>query len=77
MEIYNTVSSEVTMYFLWKIFGYHSPYLKTLIGPILDDRLKEKFLKPWKGAHSSHFRVCLSVRFSVRELLITVFKLGI
>ena len=31
------------------------------IGPILDDRLKEKILKPWKGAHSSHFRVCLSV----------------
>ena len=31
-----------------------------LIGPILDDRLKEKLLKPWKGAHSSHFRVCLS-----------------
>ena len=28
------------------------------IGPILDDRLKEK-LKPWKGAHSSHFRVCV------------------
>ena len=32
------------------------------IGPILDDRLKEKLLKPWKGAHSSHFRVCLCVR---------------
>ena len=31
------------------------------IGPILDDRFKEKLLKPWKGAHSSHFRVCLSV----------------
>ena len=32
------------------------------IGPILDDRLKEKLLKPWKGALCSHFRVCLSVR---------------
>ena len=31
------------------------------IGPILDDRLKGKLLKPWKGTHSSHFRVRLSV----------------
>ena len=31
------------------------------IGPLLDDRLKEKFLKPWKGVLSIHFRVCLSV----------------
>ena len=30
------------------------------IGPILDDRLKEKILKPWKGALSSH-SVCVSV----------------
>ena len=30
------------------------------VGPILDDRLKEKILKPWKGALSSH-SVCLSV----------------
>ena len=30
------------------------------IGPILDDRLKKKILKPWKGAHSSH-SVCVSV----------------
>ena len=30
-----------------------------LVGPILDDRLKEKLLKPWKGALSSHFRVFL------------------
>ena len=28
------------------------------IGPILDDRLKEKILKPWKGAHSIH-SVCV------------------
>ena len=34
------------------------------IGPILDDRLKEKILKPWKGALSSH-SVCLSVCLSV------------
>ena len=33
----------------------------TVFGPILDDRLKEKILKPWKGGHSSHFRVCLCV----------------
>ena len=33
-----------------------------LIGPILDDRLKEKLLKPWKGAHSSHFRVSVYTR---------------
>ena len=29
------------------------------IEPILDDRLKEKFLKPWKGVLCIHFRVCL------------------
>ena len=39
------------------------------IGPILDDRLKEKLLKPWKGAHSSHFRVCVSFRMRTTELL--------
>ena len=36
------------------------------IGPILDDRLKEKLLKPWKFALCSHFHVCLSVCLSVR-----------
>ena len=36
-----------------------------IIGPIIDDRLKEKLLKPWKGAHSSHSRVCLCVYVSV------------
>ena len=42
--------------------GQKSGFLS--IGPILDDRLKEKLLKSWKGAHSSHLRVCvcLSVR---------------
>ena len=29
------------------------------IGPILDDRLKETFLKPWKGVLCIHFRACL------------------
>ena len=38
-----------------------------VVGPILDDRLKEKLLKPWKGALSSH-SVCLCVRPSVRPL---------
>ena len=36
-----------------------------IVGPILDDRLKEKFLKPWKGVLCIHFRVCLSVCVSV------------
>ena len=30
-------------------------------GPILDDRLKKKFLKAWKGVLCIHFRVRLSV----------------
>ena len=30
-----------------------------VIGPILHDRLKEKLLKPGKGANSSHFSVRL------------------
>ena len=38
-----------------------------LIGPILDDRLKEKLLKPWKGALCFHFRVCPSVCLCVRN----------
>ena len=51
------------------------------IGPILDDRLKEKLLKPWKDAHSSHFPVCLSVCVcvcvsNIRELQGTLFGLG-
>ena len=48
-----------------------------IVGPIRDDRLKEKILKPWKGVLCINFRVCLSVCFSVRELLTTVFELGI
>ena len=35
---------------------------QTCIGPILDDRLKEKFLKPWKDILYFHLRVCLPVR---------------
>ena len=46
------------------------------VGPILDDRLKEKLLKPWKGALCSHYRVCLSVCVSVRELQSTSLGLG-
>ena len=42
-----------------------------VFGPILDDRLKEKILKPRKGAHSSHY-VCLSVR----GLKVTSFGIG-
>ena len=38
-----------------------APFSNLIVGPILDDRLKEKLLKTWKGAHSSHFRVCVSV----------------
>ena len=47
------------------------------IGPILDDRLKEKILKPGKGALSSQ-AVCLSVSFclSARGLQSTPFELG-
>ena len=41
-------------------------HIKQYIGPILDDRLKEKLLKPWKGALCFHFRVCPSVCPSVR-----------
>ena len=42
------------------------PY--AIFGPILDDRLKEKFLKPWKGVLCIHFRVCVSVCLCVRGL---------
>ena len=31
------------------------------IGPILDNRLKETFLKPWKGVLSIYVCVCLSM----------------
>ena len=34
------------------------------IGPILDDRLKEKILKPWNIVLCFHFRVCLCVCLS-------------
>ena len=68
----------------WWFFGplesrwdpYPSPdALWMIIGPILDDRLKEKILKPWKGALSSH-SVCLCVCVSVRRLQVTPFGLG-
>ena len=35
------------------------------IGPILDDRLKEEFLKPWKGVLCIHFRGSLSMHLCV------------
>ena len=38
-----------------------SLFVCLFVGLILDDRLKGKLLKPCKGAHSSHFRVCPSV----------------
>ena len=54
--------------------------LGTFFWPILDDRLKEKFMKPWKGVLCIHFRVCLSVCLSVcpsaRGLQSTPFDLG-
>ena len=37
-----------------------------LVGPILDDRLKEKFLKPWKGVLCNHFCVCVCVSVCTR-----------
>ena len=45
-----------------------------IIGPILD-RLKETFLKPWKGVLCIHFRVCVSV--CLRRLQCTPFDVGI
>ena len=55
--------------------GTLSALRSLFIGPILDDRLKEKLLKPWKGAFCSHFRVCLCVCLSVRSRR-TPFDLG-
>ena len=46
--------------------------LETVFGPILDDRLKEKILKHWKGALSSH-SVCVSVRPCVNPWYINFF----
>ena len=55
--------------------------LRIAIWAILDDRLKEKILKPWKGAHSSHsVSLCHSVRvyvcLSVNGLQVTPFDPG-
>ena len=42
------------------IFRFYGFYF--FFWPILDDSLKEKILKPWKGALSSHYVcVCMSV----------------
>ena len=45
----------------WHLWLKNIKRTLTLIEPILNDRLKEKFLKPWKGVLCIHFRVCLSV----------------
>ena len=48
--------------------GFQDFVLQLIIGPLLDDRLKEnlkQILKPWKGVICFHFRVCPSVRPSV------------
>ena len=37
--------------------------------PILDDWLKEKFLKPWKGVLSIHFCVCVCVQATEHTFL--------
>ena len=49
----------------------------SFIEPILDDKLKETFLKPWENVLCIHFRVCLSVYVCVRREMITVFELGV
>ena len=45
------------------------------IGPILDDRLKDKILKPWKGTISSH-SVCPSVREQDTPFSLRTYFLG-
>ena len=45
-------------------------------GLFLDGRLREKFLKHWKGVLSIHFRVCVYVRPSVRGVQGTSFDIG-
>ena len=50
-------------------FSYH-------IGPILDDKLKEKILKPLKGVLCIHFHVSVGVYVSVHGLQSTPFDLG-
>ena len=50
----------------------HVPLQQPTVGPILDDRMKEKFLKPWKGVLLTFVSVCLSIR----ELPSTLFDLG-
>ena len=56
----------------WSKLVYLSHDLSGSFGPIFDDRLKEKSLKPWKGALCIHFRVCVSAR----GLHSTPFNLG-
>ena len=60
----------ITLLFSWR------KWWDTLdtIGTIIDDRLKEKSLKPWKGVLCIHFLVCVCV--CVRGLHSTPFDLG-
>ena len=60
-----TVSAKFFVGFFFQFSKTSTIYYRCVFGPILDDRLKEKLLKPWKGALSSHFHVCLSVCLSV------------
>ena len=53
------------------VFRFPLTVVQGVFGPILDDRLKEKSLRPWKGALSIHFRVCVSVCLSVSLCLCT------
>ena len=52
-------------YSIWSVFG-----------PILDDRLKEKILKPWKGVLCIHFRVCLRATEHTLLTMNLIFKLS-
>ena len=45
----------------WKISTIGYKLHQIFFGPIFDDRLKEKFLKPCKGVLCIHFRVYVSV----------------
>ena len=73
IDIANTKTLlKIYMYVLLKLDYYVLTQTHIFfIGPILDDRLKEKKMKPWKGAHSSQ-----SVCPSVNKLQGTPFDLG-
>ena len=60
-KLYTPVQKRITS--VGSVLLWQYDLLMTCIGLILKDmdRLKEKLLKPWKGALCFHFRVCLSV----------------